>query len=360
MKRLLILEDGTYFVGEGFGAKSSVTGEIVFATGMSGYQEMITDPSFKGQLLVFTSPTIGNYGINRDDHESMVSACSAVVVKNVARVASNWRSQQTLGEFLEKRGIPGISGIDTRALTKKIREKGAMKASIIDMVPDLEHDFDQLRAIVLPTNQVQEVSTNKPYSIPGTGFHVVIVDFGMKQSILRELIKRDCHITVVPYNTSSEVILSYQPDGVMLSNGPGDPKDLPQVPEMILDIQSQVPVFGICLGHQLLSLANGADSYKMPFGHRGSNHAVREIASDMIYFTSQNHGYAIDQESLVGTDLMVTHVDINDLSVEGVKHKKHPAFSVQFHPDAAPGPHDGVSIFDEFIELMESEGKTHA
>lgn len=360
MKRLLILEDGTCYEGEGFGASNSATGELVFTTGMSGYQEMMTDPSFKGQILLFTYPTIGNYGINRDDFESMSPACSAVVVRDVARVASNWRSQATLDEFLKDKGVPGISGIDTRALTKKIREKGAMKASIIDVVSDLNHAYDQLRATVLPSTQVQAVSTAKPYSIPGTGANVVIIDFGMKQSILRELIKRECHITVVPYDTSAKEILSYRPDGVMLSNGPGNPKDLPLALKTILKLQGVVPIFGICLGHQLLSLANGADTYKMRFGHRGGNHAVREIASDSVYFTSQNHGYAVSLDSLDTTELMLTHVDINDGSVEGVKHKNHPAFSVQFHPDAAPGPHDAESIFDEFIELMENWGNEHA
>ncbi|MGO3731635.1 MAG: carbamoyl phosphate synthase small subunit [Vagococcus sp.] len=354
MKRLLILEDGTYFEGTGFGGQGIGTGEIVFTTSMSGYQEIVTDPSFKGQMIVFTYPNIGNYGINRDDFEAMNPVCNGVIVRDYARVASNWRSRMTLDEFLKNKGIPGITGIDTRALTRKIRDVGTMKASIIDVVPDIEHEYDQLRATVLPQNQVHQVSTTRPYSVPGKGKNVIVVDFGMKHSILRELVERDCTVTVVPYTISAADILSLSPDGVMLSNGPGDPKDIEHVTKMILGIQGEVPIFGICLGHQLLSLANGANTFKMAYGHRGSNHPVKEIASNDIYFTSQNHGYAVSADSLDTTDLMMTHVELNDGTVEGVKHKKYPSFSVQFHPDAAPGPHDAVSLFDEFIELMDN------
>lgn len=357
MKRLLILEDGTYFEGTGFGAPEIATGEVVFTTGMSGYQEVLTDPSFKGQMVLFTYPTIGNYGINRDDFESMEPACSGVIVKDFARVASNWRSQMTLDEFLKQKGIPGIAGIDTRALTKKIRETGTIKGSIIDVTSDLEHELDQLKATVLSTSQVADVSTSRAYSIPGVGKNVVVVDFGMKHSILRELVSRKCGVTVVPYNYTAEQILALSPDGVMLSNGPGNPKDVLEATKMIQEIQGKLPIFGICLGHQLLSLANGADTFKLTYGHRGSNHPVREIASNNIYFTSQNHGYAVSKESLAKTELMMTHIEINDETVEGVKHKKYPSFSVQFHPDAAPGPHDAVSLFDEFIELMDNWGK---
>ncbi len=357
MKRLLILEDGTCFEGEGFGSKGVGVGEVVFTTGMSGYQEVLTDPSFKGQMILFTYPTIGNYGINRDDFESMEPSCSGVIVRDHARVASNWRSQMTLDEFLSKKKIPGISGIDTRALTKKIRETGTIKGSIINVVEDVDHEYGQLKATVLPTNQVHEVSTTRPFSVPGTGKNVVVVDFGMKQSILRELVLRKCSVIVVPYNYTAEQILALSPDGVMLSNGPGDPKDVMSVTKMILDIQGKLPIFGICLGHQLLSLANGADTFKLTYGHRGSNHPVKAVASNEIYFTSQNHGYAVSRESIETTDLMVTHVELNDETVEGVKHKNYPSFSVQFHPDAAPGPHDAVSLFDEFIELMDNWGK---
>ncbi|HCM90255.1 MULTISPECIES: carbamoyl phosphate synthase small subunit [Vagococcus] len=360
MKRLLILEDGTYFEGVGFGAPGIGTGEVVFTTGMSGYQEVLTDPSFKGQMIMFTYPTIGNYGINRDDFESMEPSCNGVIVKDYARVASNWRSKMTLDEFLKNKKIPGISGIDTRALTRKLRESGTIKGSIIDVVNDINHEYDQLKATVLPNNQVHEVSTTKAYHIPGVGKNVVVVDYGMKQSILRELVARKCGVTVVPYHYTAEQILELAPDGVMLSNGPGDPKDVLKTSSMILGIQGKVPIFGICLGHQLLSLSNGADTFKLKYGHRGSNHPVKEIASNQVYFTSQNHGYAVSRDSLDTTELMLTHIEINDGTVEGIKHKKYPSFSVQFHPDAAPGPHDAVSLFDEFVELMETWGIKNA
>jgi carbamoyl-phosphate synthase small subunit len=354
MKRLLILEDGTKFEGVAFGADIDVTAEIVFNTGMTGYQESITDQSYNGQILTFTYPMIGNYGVNRDDYESIEPTTRGVICKEVARRASNWRNQMSLDEFLKKKGIPGVSGIDTRALTKKIREHGTMKASIVGVEDSFEHAFDQLKATVLKTNQVEQVSTTKAYPSPGTGRNVVVVDFGLKHSILRELSKRDCNLTVLPYTATADEILGMNPDGVMLTNGPGDPKDVPDALDMIRGIQGKVPVFGICLGHQLFSLANGADTYKMKFGHRGFNHAVREIATGRIDFTSQNHGYAVDAETLDPEKLILTHVEVNDGSVEGVRHRHYPAFSVQYHPDAAPGPHDAAHLFDEFMEMMDA------
>lgn len=248
MERLLILEDGTVFKGKAFGANNNVFGEIVFTTSMTGYQETITDQSFNGQIITFTYPMVGNYGVNRDDYESIAPTCKGVVVKEHARVASNWRSQMTLDEFLKRKGIPGISGIDTRALTRKIRQVGTMKASIVDAGDSFEHAYDQLKATVLATNQVQQVSTSKPYPSPGTGKNVAVIDFGLKHSILRELSKRNCNLTVLPYNTDAKTILSLAPDGVMLTNGPGDPKDVPEAIEMIREIQGKIPIFGICLG----------------------------------------------------------------------------------------------------------------
>lgn len=354
MKRQLILEDGTVFEGQAFGADIDVTGEIVFSTGMTGYQESITDQSYNGQILTFTYPLVGNYGVNRDDYESIIPTTKGIVVREHARRASNWRNQMTLDEFLKKKNIPGISGIDTRALTRIIRKHGTMKASMISAEDSFEHIFDQLKATVLPTNQVEQVSTKMGYPSPDTGRNVVVVDFGLKHSILRELSKRNCNLTVLPYNTDAKTILDMQPDGVMLTNGPGDPKDVSEAIEMIQGIQGKVPIFGICLGHQLFSLANGADTYKMKFGHRGFNHAVREIASGRIDFTSQNHGFAVDANSCDPDKLIITHVEVNDESVEGVRHRHHPAFSVQYHPDAAPGPHDAVHLFDEFMNLMDS------
>ncbi|XBG73931.1 carbamoyl phosphate synthase small subunit [Enterococcus cecorum] len=354
MKRWLILEDGTHFVGEGFGATNSVVGELVFTTSMTGYQETITDQSFNGQIITFTYPMVGNYGVNRDDYESIAPTCKGVVVKEHARRGSNWRNQMTLDEFLKRKGIPGISGIDTRALTRKIRQHGTMKASIVDATDDFNHAYDQLKATVLPTNQVAQVSTAKPYPSPGTGLNVVVIDFGLKHSIMREFSKRQCNLTVLPYNTTAQEILELSPDGVMLTNGPGDPKSVPEAIEMIQGIQGKVPIFGICLGHQLFSLANGADTFKMKFGHRGLNHPVREIATGRVDFTSQNHGYAVDANTIDPEKLIVTHVEINDGTIEGVRHRHYPTFSVQFHPDAAPGPHDALYLFDEFIEMMEA------
>ncbi|QLF89813.1 carbamoyl phosphate synthase small subunit [Lactococcus lactis] len=352
-KRLLILEDGTIFEGESLGANLDVTGELVFNTGMTGYQESITDQSYNGQILTFTYPIVGNYGVNRDDYESIHPTCKAVVVHEAARRPSNWRMQMSFDEFLKSKNIPGITGVDTRAITKIVREHGTMKASLVQARDEVEHQMSQLQATVLPTNQVETSSTTTAYPSPNTGRKVVVVDFGLKHSILRELSKRECNLTVVPYNTSAKEILEMEPDGVMLTNGPGDPTDVPEAIEMIKEIQGKIPIFGICLGHQLFSLANGAKTYKMKFGHRGLNHAVREIATGRIDFTSQNHGYAVSSENLP-EDLMITHVEINDDSVEGVRHKHFPAFSVQFHPDAAPGPHDASYLFDDFIDLMDN------
>ena len=350
-KRLLILEDGTVFEGVAIGADIDVTGELVFNTGMTGYQESITDQSYNGQILTFTYPLIGNYGINRDDYESIMPTCKGIVVSEASRRPSHWKQEMSLDDFLKAKHIPGIAGIDTRALTKIIRQSGTMKASLSNPGDDRKHLIDQLRATVLPFNHVEQVSTKTAYPAPGVGKTIVVVDFGLKHSILRELSKRQCNIMVVPYHTSAEAILSLNPDGVLLSNGPGNPEDVSDVLDMIRQIQGIIPIFGICLGHQLLCLANGAKTYKLPFGHRGFNHAVREIASGRIDFTSQNHGYAVSREDLPDS-LLITHEEINDKSIEGVKHRLFPAFSVQYHPDAAPGPHDASYLFDDFLEMI--------
>nr|WP_148507647.1 carbamoyl phosphate synthase small subunit [Streptococcus sp. 2_1_36FAA] len=353
VKRLLILENGMIFEGEAFGADLLVTGEIVFNTGMTGYQESITDQSYNGQILTFTYPLVGNYGVNRDDYESILPTCKGVVVYEYARRASNWRQQLSLDEFLKIKKIPGISGIDTRALTRIIRQHGTMRATIANANGSIERLQDQLQSIVLPTDNIKQVSTKQSYPAPGTGRNVVLVDFGLKHSILRELAKRNCSVTVVPYDISAEEILQLNPDGVMLSNGPGNPEDVPEALDMIRGVQGKIPIFGICMGHQLFSMANGAKTHKMKFGHRGFNHAVREIATGRVDFTSQNHGYAVSREGLPEC-LIVTHEEINDKSVEGVRHRDYPAFSVQFHPDAAPGPHDADYLFDEFMEMMDA------
>lgn len=351
-KRYLVLEDGTVFEGLAFGADLETTGELVFSTGMTGYQESITDQSYNGQILTFTYPMVGNYGINRDDHESIHPTCKGVVVYEWARKGSNWRNQMTLDEFLKVKNIPGIAGLDTRALTRIIRQHGTMKASLVNSLAEVEQEKASLPDKVLPIDGIAQVSTKAAYPVPGTGRHIVLVDFGLKHSILRELVKRQCQVTVVPHDTSAESILSLAPDGVMLSNGPGNPDDVPEVLEMIRGVQGQVPLFGICMGHQLFSKANGASTYKMTFGHRGFNHAVREIETGRVDFTSQNHGFAVSRDNLPDC-LIVTHEEINDKTVEGVRHRDYPAFSVQYHPDAAPGPHDASYLFDRFMAMID-------
>ncbi|WP_071459383.1 carbamoyl phosphate synthase small subunit [Bacillus massilinigeriensis] len=355
MKRQLILEDGTIFLGEGFGSEVSKLGEIVFNTGMTGYQEILSDPSYCGQIVTLTYPLIGNYGINHDDFESINPAVSALVVKEVAEFPSNWRCGLSLDEYLLKKGIPGISGIDTRKLTKIIRTYGTLKAAVCSAEENPKDVLARLAASNLRNDQVKQVSTKSAYPSPGRGRRIVIVDFGMKHGILRELNDRNCDCIVVPYNVTAEEIMNLDPDGIMLSNGPGDPKDVPEAIEMIKGIIGKVPLFGICLGHQLFALASGADTVKMKFGHRGSNHPVKDLKSGKVAITAQNHGYTVDGASIAGTDLEVTHLALNDGSIEGLSHKTAPAFTVQYHPEASPGPEDAAGLFDRFLEMVETE-----
>lgn len=352
--RKLILENGEVFEGLAFGSEKSSNGEVVFTTGMTGYQETISDPSFCGQIVAMTYPMIGNYGINRDDFETISPAIKGFVVHELAKTPSNFRSERTLDEFFKDKGIPGIEGIDTRKLTRMIRTEGSVKGyiSAADEIVNVEEVVAGLKATVLPSNQVQQVSTKSAYPSPGRGKKVVLIDYGMKHGILRELNKRDCDVVVVPYDTTAKEVLAYNPDGIMLSNGPGDPKDVPEAVETIKELIGKVPIFGICLGHQLFALASGADSFKLKFGHRGANHPVKDLATGRTEITSQNHGYAIDPESLKNTDLEITHLALNDGTIEGVKHKVHPVFTVQYHPEASPGPEDPNHLFDQFIELM--------
>ncbi|MGM9925306.1 MAG: carbamoyl phosphate synthase small subunit [Bacillus sp. (in: firmicutes)] len=354
MKRQLILEDGTVFVGKAFGANVERMGEVVFNTGMTGYQEVLSDPSYCGQIVTLTYPLIGNYGINRDDFESITPAISGFVVKEVADLPSNWRSECTLDEYFKLNNIPGIAGIDTRKLTRIIRRHGTLKGAIANMEKRPEEVIETLKATVLPNDQVKKVSTKRAYPSPGRGRRVVLVDFGMKHGILRELNKRDCDVVVVPYNVTAEEILNLSPDGIMLSNGPGNPKDVPQAIEMIKGVQGKVPLFGICLGHQLFALANNANTEPLKFGHRGSNHPVRDLATGKIAITSQNHGYTVEEASLASTPLEVTHVALNDGTIEGLKHKDYPAFTVQYHPEASPGPEDANGLFDKFMNMIET------
>jgi len=359
MKRMLVLDDGTVFKGEGFGYDGDTVGEVVFTTGMTGYQESITDQSYNGQIITFTYPLIGNTGINRDDYESISPTCKGIIVKEAARVPSNWRSAMDLDTFLKRKQIVGLSGIDTRMLTRKLRDKGVIKGCIVDASDDIESILAHLHQTILPINNVQQVSTQSAYPNPGTKRRVVVLDYGLKHSILRELSKRECDCIIMPYNTTAQDVLDQNPDGVMLTNGPGDPKDVPEAIATIQGLLGKVPVFGICLGHQLLALANKADTYKLKFGHRGFNHPVREIATGRIDFTSQNHGYAVDPASIDKSLLMVTHIEINDNTIEGIRHRQVPAFSVQFHPDATPGPHDGNHLFDEFMDMMDAFKEAH-
>ncbi|MDP4154888.1 MAG: carbamoyl phosphate synthase small subunit [Bacillota bacterium] len=354
MKKQLILEDGTIFIGEGFGSEADSVGEVVFNTGMTGYQEILSDPSYCGQIVTLTYPLIGNYGINRDDFESINPAVRGFIVKEAADFPSNWRNEFTIDEYFRMKKIPGIAGIDTRKLTRIIRQYGTLKGIICSIEADAAKVLEELRNKSLPTDQVHQVSTKNPYPSPGRGKRVVLVDFGMKHGILRELNQRDCDVIVVPYNTTADEILMLRPDGIMLSNGPGDPKDVPEATEMLKGVLGKVPLFGICLGHQLFALACGGNTTKMKFGHRGSNHPVKDLATGKVSITSQNHGYTVDLESIAATRLEVTHIALNDGTVEGLKHLDYPAFTVQYHPEASPGPEDANYLFDKFMEMIES------
>ncbi len=358
-KRMLILEDGTIFEGIAFGSDEASIGETVFTTGMTGYQETISNPSNCGSIVVMTYPLIGNYGINRDDFESIEPAINGIVVRELADEPSNFRSGMTLDELLTMKGIPGIQGIDTRKLTRLLREKGSLKGILtaageeVNIEETVAHRF----SITLPKDLVARVSTKKPYPSPGRGERVVLIDYGMKHGILRELNKRDCDVIVVPYNTPQMKFLSLFPDGIVLSNGPGNPEDVEGAVETIKELLGVAPIFGIGLGHQLFALACGARTIKLKNGHRGGNHPVKDLASGRTELTLQNHGYAVDETSLEGTDLEVTHKALNDGSIEGLKSASYQAFSVQFHPEASPGPEDSNHLFDRFTELMNTNSR---
>lgn len=352
MRRQLILEDGSVFVGEAFGALDQTNGEVVFHTGMTGYQEIITDPSFAGQIVTLTYPLIGNYGVNHEDFETFTPAIKGLIVKEACDFPSNFRCQMTIDAYLKAKNIPGLQGIDTRKLTRKIRQYGTLRGMICDIDVKKDHIIHQLRTIS-NKDLVRTVSTKQLFPSPGRGHRIVLVDFGMKHGILRELTHRNCNVIVVPHNTEAKDILALHPDGIMLSNGPGDPKDVPYAVQMIKELLGKVPIFGICLGHQLLALASGADTEKLKFGHRGANHPVKDVKTGKVILTSQNHGYAVSTDSIEKTDLEITHIAINDGTVEGLKHKTFPAFSVQYHPESSPGPEDANELFDQFIEMIE-------
>lgn len=355
MERLLVLEDGTIYRGFAFGSDIFRIGELVFNTSMTGYQEIITDNSYCGQIVTMTYPLIGNYGINGDDNESLEPALFGLAVRDYCPEPNNWRSRETLDQYLKQKGIPGIYGIDTRALTLKIREAGTMKAAMTAADADTDTLVSQLRSADYLHDQVKRVSTARPFPVPNRGHKVVLMDFGEKLGIIRELSKRNCDLIVVPWNTDAEQIMEYRPDGVMLSNGPGDPADIPEAIDTVRRLLGQVSIFGICLGHQLISLACGARTFKLKFGHRGSNHPVKNLSTGRVEITAQNHGYSVDIGSLAGTGLEVTHESLNDKTCEGVRHQEFPVFSVQYHPEASSGPHDSNYLFDEFITLMDRE-----
>ncbi|KGK90974.1 carbamoyl phosphate synthase small subunit [Desulfosporosinus sp. HMP52] len=358
MKAALVLETGKILLGESFGATGETFGEVVFNTGMTGYQEVLTDPSYAGQIVCMTYPLIGNYGINRVDDQSEKPQVQGFIVKEAARNPSHWQMEKNLSRTLAQSGVVGIKGIDTRALTRIIREHGVLRGIITTELEGLQEIVSRLNNLSVPTDVVARVSTSKTYTLPPMAMekeilHVVVMDFGIKRNILQAMQESGFRLTVVPHNTPTEKILNLQPDGVFLSNGPGDPKEVTTGIKTIQGLVGERPIFGICLGHQLLSLALGGDTYKMKFGHRGGNQPVQDLTTKRVTITSQNHGYAISEKSLEQTPLYVTHRNLNDQSIEGVKHRDLPVFSVQYHPEAGPGPSESLYLFDEFAQLMQ-------
>ncbi|MBA2705792.1 MAG: glutamine-hydrolyzing carbamoyl-phosphate synthase small subunit [Blastocatellia bacterium] len=356
---LLALEDGVSFRGRSWAAEGESTGEMVFNTSMTGYQEVLTDPSYAGQIVCMTYPLIGNYGVNSEDEESSRPWVEGFVVREAARMASSWRARETLDAYLKRWNIAAIEGIDTRALVRHIRDKGAMRACL--STTDLNTESLVEKARQSPSMENRElasvVTTESPYEVKAEGderFHVVCYDFGVKRNSLRELAARGCRITVVPAATSSAEVLALKPDGIFLSNGPGDPASMDREVEQIRKlVQTSVPTFGICFGHQLLGRAFGGKTFKLVFGHRGGNQPVQDSADGKVEITSHNHGFAVEAGSLPA-EVEVTHINLNDRCVEGMRHKTLPIISVQYHPEAAPGPHDAAHHFQRFIDLMES------
>lgn len=354
---LLVLEDGRSFRGRSWAAEGEACGEMVFNTSMTGYQEVLTDPSYAGQIVCMTYPLIGNYGVNRADEESSRPWVEGFVVRESSPIASNWRSEETLADYLKRWNIVAIEGVDTRALVRHIRDKGAMRACISAV--DLNEESLLAKARNSPPMENRElaslVTTKEAYIVPAVGeerFHVICYDFGVKRNSLRELAQLGCRITVIPASTPAAEALAMNPDGIFLSNGPGDPASMSkEVAEIKRMLESRVPTFGICFGHQLLGRAFGGSTFKLVFGHRGGNQPVKQLDAPHVEITSHNHGFAVDADSLP-TDVEVTHINLNDKCVEGMRHKKLPVFSVQYHPEAAPGPHDAEHHFRRFVELM--------
>lgn len=360
MKATLALENGKVFRGTSFGASIEKCGEVVFNTSMCGYQEILTDPSYKGQIVAMTYPLIGNYGINNQDLESRGMFLEGFVVKEYSKIASNWRSHKSLGDFLSENNIPAIEGVDTRELTLLIRQKGAMKAVISGAA-----DQDEERLVkkargsrgLLGLDLVKEVCGKNIYNWAGNknkGDKVAVLDCGLKYNILRELVKHGCRAVVVPAAATAEEILKLKVNGLLISNGPGDPQALKYLIRTTRALIGKLPIFGICLGHQILGLALGGKTYKLKFGHHGANHPVKDLRTEKVSITVQNHGFCVDIKSLNKKDIEITHVNLNDSTLEGIRHKKLPLFSVQFHPEASAGPHDAQYLFNDFLRMMQA------
>ncbi|MCR5293584.1 MAG: glutamine-hydrolyzing carbamoyl-phosphate synthase small subunit [Lachnospiraceae bacterium] len=355
MDRKLIMACGSEYPGCGFGAKKeSGVCELVFNTSPVGYQEICSDPSYTDQLVVMAYPLIGNYGINDEDFETRHPTIGGFVVRDYNARPSNFRSRRTLSEAMKEFGIPGISGVDTREIIRKIRNEGSMKALIADADMPLPEGLKILEKAALPKDAVSRVSrgVRENFISMNASYHIAAIDFGMKENIIRSFVRRGCSLTVFPWNVSAGEVAGMRPDGVFLSNGPGDPTDVPEAISLVRELRGRYPIFGICLGHQIISLACGASTYKLKFGHRGGNHPVRDLRTGKIEITSQNHSYAVDEKSLAGSGLVVTHRNLLDGTVEGAACPKDRIFSVQYHPESSPGPHDAAHLFDEFLGLM--------
>lgn len=355
--RKLILEDGEEYYGFGFGASSDKVLELVFNTSMVGYQEILSDPSYTDQAVVMTYPLIVNYGMAAEDYETEIPTIGALIVREYNSEPSNFRSKKTLGEVMEQYGISGLSGIDTRKLTRSIRDKGSRKCLLTCASTDLADGLKLLCETSTPRDAVSRVSCKAIWrsDAENSRFHVVAIDCGMKRNIVRSLNAKGCDVTIVPWNTPAETIKALNPDGVFISNGPGNPADVQSVVDTVRALRGIYPMFGICLGHQIIALAYGARTYKLKFGHRGGNHPVKELCTGKIEITSQNHSYAVDADSLTQTPLQCTHINRLDNTVEGMDCQADRAFSVQYHPESAPGPQDSGYLFDRFIKLMEEE-----